>query len=90
MATATLVQAKIDPVLEKKQGIIFKHLALILLRLSGYFLQKGVETGRIPFIIGLEPDDVYDAKSAEIAYGEYENSSVEKYLMSNLFTTSYR
>jgi hypothetical protein len=42
------------------------------------------EVGRIPFTIGLEAEDVYDAKLAEAAYTEYEKNGKQSRPFSEL------
>ncbi|MDR3094575.1 MAG: type II toxin-antitoxin system RelB/DinJ family antitoxin [Bacteroidales bacterium] len=70
MAT-TLVQARIDPVIKERAEAYFHSFGIDTATAIRIFFAKVSETGRIPFTIGLEAEDVYDAMVAERAYQEY-------------------
>jgi DNA-damage-inducible protein J len=73
MATA-LVQARIEPALKEKAEKYFHAFGMDTATAIRIFFAKVAETGMIPFTIGLDPEDVYDAKIAEEAYQEYVDS----------------
>jgi addiction module RelB/DinJ family antitoxin len=73
MATA-LVQARIDPVIKEKAEAYFRSFGMDSATAIRIFFAKVSEVGKIPFTIGLEDEDVYDAMIAEQAYQEYIDS----------------
>ncbi|GHU55788.1 hypothetical protein FACS189411_04960 [Bacteroidia bacterium] len=70
MAT-TLVQARIDAALKEKTEKYFHSFGMDTATAIRIFFAKVAETGKIPFTIGLETEDFYDAIVAEQAYQEY-------------------
>jgi addiction module RelB/DinJ family antitoxin len=73
MAT-TLVQARIETSIKEKAENYFNSFGMDTATAVRIFFAKVAETGKIPFQIGLDAEDVYDAKLAEAAYKEYEKS----------------
>jgi DNA-damage-inducible protein J len=74
MTTTALVQARIEPAVKEKAENYFHSFGMDTATAIRIFFAKVAETGRIPFTIGLEAEDLYDAKLAENAYREYEKS----------------
>ncbi|MDR1974507.1 MAG: type II toxin-antitoxin system RelB/DinJ family antitoxin [Bacteroidales bacterium] len=73
MAT-TLVQARIEPDIKKKAEMYFHSFGMDTATAIRIFFAKVAETGKIPFIIGVETEDLYDAMVADQAYQEYIDS----------------
>ena len=71
MATATLVQARIDSVIKEKAESYFRSFGMDNATAIKIFYAKVAESGSIPFTIGRDAEDLYDAKIAEQAYEEY-------------------
>ncbi|GHT72344.1 hypothetical protein AGMMS50262_00740 [Bacteroidia bacterium] len=84
MAT-TLVQARIDPVIKEKAEAYFHSFGMDSATAIRIFFAKVSETGRIPFTIGLETEDLYDAMVAEQAYQEYIDSGKKSKPINNLY-----
>lgn len=74
MATTALVQARIEPAIKEKAESYFQAFGMDTATAIRIFFAKVVETGSIPFTIGIEPEDMDDLRLAEIAYREYESS----------------
>jgi DNA-damage-inducible protein J len=85
MATTTLVQARIEPAIKEKAEKYFHSFGLDTATAIRIYFAKVAETGRIPFSIGLDPEDVYDAKIAEQAYQEYVDSGYKSHPISDLY-----
>jgi addiction module RelB/DinJ family antitoxin len=85
MATATLVQARIEPAIKEKAEKYFHSFGMDTATAIRIFFAKVAETGRIPFTIGLEAEDVYDSMVAEQAYQEYIDSGKKSKPISNLY-----
>jgi addiction module RelB/DinJ family antitoxin len=85
MSSASLIQARIDPALKEKAENYFRAFGMDTATAIRIFFAKVAETGKIPFVIGLEPEDIYDSKLAEKAYEEYEKNSYESYPIENLY-----
>ena len=71
MSTASLVQARIDPVIKEKAESYFHSFGMDNATAIRIFYAKVAETGSIPFTIGVDVEDLYDAKIAEQAYAAY-------------------
>ncbi|MGC4130346.1 MAG: type II toxin-antitoxin system RelB/DinJ family antitoxin [Bergeyella sp.] len=74
MATTALVQARIEPDLKEKAESYFQSFGMDTATAIRIFFAKVAETGKIPFTIGIEPEDKYDAELAEKSYREYEKN----------------
>jgi addiction module RelB/DinJ family antitoxin len=85
MATATLVQARIDSAVKEKAENYFRLFGLDSATAIRIFFAKVADTGSIPFTIGLDPEDVYDAKIADEAYDEYVKSGYKSSPIENLY-----
>jgi addiction module RelB/DinJ family antitoxin len=72
MQTTSLVQARIESSVKEKAERYFRSFGLDTATAIRIFYAKVAETGRIPFAIGLDPEDINDVKIAEKAYREYE------------------
>jgi addiction module RelB/DinJ family antitoxin len=70
MATA-LVQARVDAAIKEKAEKYFHTFGMDTATAVRIFMAKVADTGRIPFTIGFDPEDVHDAKIADEAYQEY-------------------
>ena len=84
MAT-TLVQARIDPVIKERAEAYFHSFGMDSATAIRIFFAKVSETGRIPFTIGLDDEDAYDAMIGEQAYQEYIDSGKQSKPISNLY-----
>jgi DNA-damage-inducible protein J len=87
MATA-LVQARIDPLIKEKAEAYFHSFGMDSATAIRIFFAKVLETGKIPFTIGAEAEDiedVYDAMVGEQAYQEYIDSGKKSNPISNLY-----
>jgi addiction module RelB/DinJ family antitoxin len=71
MKSASLVQARIDTSVKEKAEKYFNHFGLDTATAIRIFFAKVADTGRIPFTIGIDSEDIYDAKIADEAYEEY-------------------
>ncbi len=71
MATASLVQARIDPAIKEKAESYFRSFGIDNATAIRIFYAKVAEVGGIPFTIGRETEDLHDTKVAEQAYAEY-------------------
>jgi addiction module RelB/DinJ family antitoxin len=71
---AALVQARIDSALKEKAERYFHSFGMDTATAIRIFFAKVAETGKIPFTIGMETEDLYDAMVAEQAYQEYIDS----------------
>ncbi|MDR0506539.1 MAG: type II toxin-antitoxin system RelB/DinJ family antitoxin [Dysgonamonadaceae bacterium] len=71
MANTTLVQARIDPAIKEKAERYFHSFGMDTATAIRIFLVKVAETGSIPFTIGMDAEDAYDAMIGEQAYEEY-------------------
>jgi addiction module RelB/DinJ family antitoxin len=74
MATSTLVQARMEPALKERAENYFHSFGIDSATAIRMFFTKVVETGRIPFTIGYDVEDLYDVRIAEMAYKDYEES----------------
>jgi DNA-damage-inducible protein J len=70
----TLVQARIEPEIKEKAESYFRSFGIDTATAIRMYFAKVVELGRIPFTVGLESEDLYDAMVAEQAYQEYIDS----------------
>ena len=72
MATTSLVQARIETSIKEKAERYFHSFGIDSATAIRIFFAKVSETGKIPFTIGLDAEDIHDAKVAENAYRKYE------------------
>jgi addiction module RelB/DinJ family antitoxin len=70
MAT-TLVQARVDTAVKEKVEQYFHSFGMDTATAIRIFFAKVATTGTIPFTIGVDAEDVYDAMIGEQAYAEY-------------------
>lgn len=84
MSTA-LVQARIDPVIKEKAEAYFHLFGLDSATAIRMFFAKVSETGSIPFTIGVNTEDAYDAMIGEQAYAEYLASGKKSRPISELY-----
>jgi len=84
MAT-TLVQARVDSDLKAKTDAYFKAFGMDTATAIRVFLSKVAETGSIPFTIGVDPEDAFDAMIGEQAYAEYLASGKKSRPISELY-----
>jgi DNA-damage-inducible protein J len=84
MATTALVQARIEPMLKQKAEQYFHLFGMDAATAIRIFYAKVAETGSIPFSIGIDPEDLYDAKVGELAYQEYLDSGKKSRPISEL------
>jgi DNA-damage-inducible protein J len=71
MATSELVQARMEPALKQKAENYFHSFGIDTATAIRMYFSKVVETGTIPFEIGVSREDWEDAQVAEQAYQEY-------------------
>jgi DNA-damage-inducible protein J len=84
MSTTALVQARIEPALKQKAEQYFHAFGMDSATAIRIFYAKVVETGSIPFTIGLSIEDLHDAKIGEQAYREYLDSGKKSRPISEL------
>jgi addiction module RelB/DinJ family antitoxin len=84
MAT-TLVQARVDSDIKAKTDSFFKAFGMDTATAIRIFLAKVAETGSIPFAIGVNAEDAYDAMIGEQAYAEYLASGKKSKPFSELY-----
>ncbi|GHT21611.1 hypothetical protein FACS189430_01940 [Bacteroidia bacterium] len=85
MATTTLVQARINPVIKERAEAYFHSFGMDSATAIRIFFAKVAETGSIPFTIGIDDEDVYDAMIGEQAYQEYIDSGKKSRPISELY-----
>lgn len=85
MATTSLVQARIEPAVKEKAEAYFHSFGMDTATAIRIFFAKVAETGSIPFTIGIDAEDVYDAMIGEQAYAEYLASGKKSRPISELY-----
>jgi addiction module RelB/DinJ family antitoxin len=83
--TTALVQARIEPAIKEKAENFFHTFGMDTATAIRIFFAKVVETGSIPFTIGVDAEDAYDAKIGEQAYAEYLASGKKSRPISELY-----
>jgi addiction module RelB/DinJ family antitoxin len=84
MATA-LVQARMDSELKEKAEKYFHAFGMDTATAIRIFFAKVAETGSIPFTIGIDNEDAYDAMIGEQAYAEYLENGKKSRPISELY-----
>lgn len=85
MATAALVQARIDLAIKEKAERYFHSFGIDTATAIRIYFAKVAATGCIPFTIGVDTEDAYDAMIGEQAYEEYLASGKKSRPISELY-----
>lgn len=85
MATTALVQARIEPAIKQKAENYFHSFGMDTATAIRIFFAKVAETGCIPFTIGVDAEDAYDAATGAKAYEEHLASGKKARPISELY-----